>query len=107
MVYLLYCEGMYKIGITRDLLRRRVRTLKCGNWQNIQVADCYRSCYYQQVERALHRRLAADRHRGEWFELSDGQAGRFQTLCRDIETGLLALESEDERRLRKAEQLRQ
>lgn len=70
MVYFIRCGRNVKIGrTTTERFEDRLRELQCGNPVELEVlgtidgADSW-------LEAALHRQLARERVRGEWFPLS-------------------------------------
>lgn len=65
-VYILECQGAYKIGIARDV-RSRMQTLKTGNPFEIKFVYARLVFSARSLEAALHWWLLNRRIRGEWF----------------------------------------
>jgi hypothetical protein len=69
VVYVVEADGWYKIGWTRDLLRR-LEHLRRDNPYVLTAWLLLETPYARQVEARLHRRYAAVRGLGEWFRLT-------------------------------------
>jgi len=79
-VYLLTELGdnlRYKIGITKNPIKKRLAQLRTGNSDDIEILKSYRSYNYKEIERMLHAKFATDRKHLEWFTLSDEQVMSF------------------------------
>lgn len=69
-VYLIQCgsHGPFKIGYTRNVFKR-ISGIQVDNWEEVNfvmaVAPMVGSA--KQLERKIHKRLKAQRLRGEWF----------------------------------------
>lgn len=68
-VYLLECQGWFKIGFADDPLRR-VRDLQTGNPFKITLLHSVPCLNYEKVETYLHVLYREHRGLGEWFKLS-------------------------------------
>ncbi len=68
-LYILHCNGHYKIGITTSTVAKRVRALQTGNSYKITRYWSKRCSNYQEMERYFHRKFAKKRLCGEWFNL--------------------------------------
>ena len=77
-VYVLKCNGLYKIGRSRDP-QWRVRQLQTGAAHPIDVVFTIRTRQHG-LERALHQRFSSLRKRGEWFELNDAHLDWIRNL---------------------------
>lgn len=69
-VYILECQGYYKIGKANDL-KSRVTHFQTGNPFPITVVFSKASVFATSLEPALHELLAELRVAGEWFKLND------------------------------------
>ncbi len=72
IVYLLECQGYYKIGRTANPdVSARLSSIQTGNpfWITLVDSAVVPNCC--EVERELHKRFDAYRVRGEWFKLPD------------------------------------
>ena len=71
-VYLISCQGRYKIGITRAL-HSRVQTLAGQSPYPVEVVHTVRSDDPKALEAALHESFRNQRRHGEWFDLAPEQ----------------------------------
>jgi predicted GIY-YIG superfamily endonuclease len=70
-VYLIRGENaLIKIGCSSNV-ERRAALFQTGSPEALTIVHVIETEQYKQVERALHHRFAAQRRRGEWFELSE------------------------------------
>lgn len=79
-VYLLAEMGdnlRYKIGITKNPVKKRLSQLRTGNSDNIDIIHAYKSLNYKEIERMLHVKFAPDRMHLEWFTMTDEQVMGF------------------------------
>lgn len=67
-VYMMYCGGRIKIGTTVDLAHRLTH-IQGSN--PLPVSVIWAIGGGRLTEKALHKEFAAERIRGEWFDLSD------------------------------------
>jgi hypothetical protein len=79
-VYLLKCDGFFKIGIANDVVGR-VASLQTGNPHQIELIVSYGFSNAMVVERSLHQKFEGLRHRNEWFELSAKDMDEFCNIC--------------------------
>lgn len=80
-VYLLECQGLYKIGMTTRDTAQRIADLSVGNPFDITcVAEIYRAgC--SSLETQLHNKFASKRVRGEWFKLDEYDVAYISNLA--------------------------
>jgi Meiotically up-regulated gene 113 len=88
-----YGEEKYKIGITKNSPQERLRKLKTGNSNELDVLKVYRSRNYKKIERILHRKYATQRtlSENEFFYLTDEQVLGFIDSCKEAENIINAL----------------
>jgi len=67
-VYLLQCEQYYKIGMTKDVVKRTISN-QTGNPFEVKIIDTFLSLDKNADEKILHRLMGKYWHRGEWFEI--------------------------------------
>ena len=68
-MYLLECNGLYKIGITTRSVTKRIKNLQTGNPYVISLVF-YKVCSnYDKMERYFHNLFSDKRLVGEWFAL--------------------------------------
>jgi len=96
-VYLLVENGdnqMYKIGVTKGSVDKRIKKLQTGNGNPIRCVASFESIAPYRLERILHDHFKLDREEGEWFLLSKEQANEFFTICDTYERALRAIREE-------------
>lgn len=69
IIYLLNVEGtnLYKIGITKNKVSKRLLNLQTGNPHIIHEIWNYESVLASRVERSIHRHYKYAKSHGEWF----------------------------------------
>ena len=70
-------EGVYKIGVTRGSIERRLKKLQTGNPDDLVVCRYFHTEHPFFIEKQLHRRYSGFRVRDE--------ALKFPETCRQIE----------------------
>jgi len=93
-VYLLCVNGdneMYKIGVTKSDINKRIKKLQTGNGNQIYCVASFHSNRPYKLESILHRYYAVDRQEGEWFLLSKERVAEFLPLCKTYEDAIDAL----------------
>lgn len=78
-------NGCYKIGATRGLLSKRLKTLQTGNSGELYVEAEYKTDHPFIIENILHNRLESRKVLNEWFELEYDDIMKFKDMCKDIE----------------------
>lgn len=94
-VYLLGDSGqdnIYKIGVTRGKIEKRIKQLQTGNGNEIFLVNSYETKYPFFLERLLHLQFYPKQKMNEWFELSDNDVLNFKKSCMLIEESAKALE---------------
>jgi hypothetical protein len=77
-----YGDNIYKIGLTKRKVEDRVKELKTGNANDIEIIDVYEAKdYAHSIESSLHRYFQFQNKNGEWFYLNDEDISKFQYLC--------------------------
>ena len=72
----------YKIGWTKRSPQKRLKELKTGNSQELELIQVFESKWGPKIESSLHRHFKQSRCEGEWFKLSIEDVDNFQYLCR-------------------------
>lgn len=90
-VYLLTDGELYKIGVTRGSINKRIAKLQTGNPYIIQMLECYETDNPFKLEKILHFRYSCKRVNNEWFELSNEDVNNFKLECEKIEDMLESL----------------
>lgn len=68
MLYIMECDGYYKIGVACNVFERR-DTLQCGSPHEINIIEAAWLSNPYRAESALHRELKKHRVIGEWFNV--------------------------------------
>ena len=87
-VYLLCDSGqdnMFKIGITKKAIEKRIKELQTGNGSEIFLADYHETEYPYYIEKMLHQKFRNNRTNGEWFELDCNNIKTFKEECNRLE----------------------
>ena len=74
-------DGVYKIGVTRGDIDKRIKKLQTGNSGEIYLIDYYQTERPFMVEKLMHDKFFPDKKIGEWFELSFEDRVNFKKLC--------------------------
>lgn len=84
-VYLIesYNNQHYKIGVSKNDPKKRLKQLATGNADELRLIAEYKSDNYRKLEKWLHRKFDAVRLEGEWFELSDDEVLDFRNICEE------------------------
>ena len=72
----------YKIGWTKRDPQKRLKELKTGNSQQLELIQVFESKWSPKIESNLHRNFKHLRCEGEWFLLSPEDVNNFQSLCK-------------------------
>ena len=80
-------EEKYKIGITKNNPDQRLRKLRTGNSNELDILRLYKSKNYKKIERILHRKFSSQKtlSENEFFYLSDEQVFGFIRYCEEAE----------------------
>jgi hypothetical protein len=88
-----YGEEKYKIGITKNSPDNRLKKLRTGNSNELDVLKVYRSRNYKKIERILHRKYSSQKtlSKNEFFYLTNDQVIGFIDSCKEAERIVEAL----------------
>ncbi len=78
-------EGLFKIGVTRGSIERRMKALQTGNPDEIFLAKCFETDDPYFLEKQLHLRYRDYHVNGEWYDLNTERLSKFADYCRQIE----------------------
>lgn len=90
LVYLI-CDPsteLYKIGVTRGPVEKRIKQLQTGNGTEVHLVHKHVTEYPYRVESILHSRFSYLRAEGEWFHLSPDDVSAFPSICETIEKNI-------------------
>ena len=82
---------IYKIGYTKNDVKKRIEKLQTGNPYEIKEVCNYKTKYNQRLEKAIHNRYNYCRLKGEWFKLELKDISSFINTCEQIENILDSL----------------
>ena len=81
-------ETLYKIGITKRNINKRLNELKTGNPATLTVIHTFNSKYAPKIENHFHITKASSNVGGEWFILSQQEINDFIPQCKQIHDNL-------------------
>jgi len=86
---------LFKIGITKSSVEKRIKSLTTGNPNKIILINSYYSKNYKEIEKWLHSRysLSKTQSENEWFFLTDEQVTNFIQTCEKIEDTIKIIKS--------------
>lgn len=93
-VYLLGDTGqdnVFKIGMTRGDVKKRIKQLQTGNGEEIYLVNFYETEYPFFIERSLHLKYCPKQKRNEWFTLECDDIVNFKKHCLEIEENAKSL----------------
>ena len=94
-VYLLGDSGqdnMYKIGVTRGKIEKRIKQLQTGNGNEIYLVDSYETNYPFFIEHWLHMKFFPQQKLNEWFILNKNDVFNFKKNCHLVEENIKVLQ---------------
>lgn len=84
-IYLITTEyfgkRVYKIGITKREVEKRLNELRTSNAKPLEVLFIYKTHWGTQIERRLHIHFDKKRMEGEWFDLDIDDIKNIPSLC--------------------------
>lgn len=78
-------EGIFKIGVTKGTLQRRIKKLQTGNSGEIYICQSFQTEHPFFIEKILHQRFIGKQVLNEWYELTNEEALSFKKYCQEIE----------------------
>ena len=84
-------EGIFKIGVTRGDIQKRIKKLQTGNAGEIYLVSYYETEYPFLMEKMLHTKFFSDKVLNEWFSLTTEEIVRFKESCEEIQKNIDAL----------------
>lgn len=86
-VYLL-CDpstNLFKIGMTKSCVSKRIKELQTGNSCEIHLVKKYDTLIPSFIETSLHHRFVDKHSLNEWYELTVEDINNFETICKEYE----------------------
>lgn len=92
-VYLIHDEerNLYKIGVTKNSVEKRLKKLQTGNATELKIKDTHQTDYIYRIENMLHNHFNNKCVLNEWFELSNEDVNNFQQICNQFEETIKVL----------------
>ena len=75
---------LYKIGITKREVKKRIKELKTGNPATLNIINVFESKWASKIEANLHKRFYKNHINGEWFSLEPEIISNFNEICKEI-----------------------
>lgn len=94
IVYLI-CDSandLYKIGVTRGDVNKRLKKLQTGNGTELFLSSYHVSQYPYRIETMLHNHFQSKKELNEWFRLSIDDVVNFLNICQMMEERIKSLE---------------
>ena len=82
---------MFKIGVTKGDIQRRIKKLQTGNATELFLANYHESEYPYRIEKMLHSHFDSKRVLNEWFDLSHEDVVNFRNICKIMEERIKCL----------------
>jgi len=88
-------KELFKIGITKSSVEKRIKSLSTGNPNKIVLIKSYNSKNYKEIEKWLHSRYHINKteSKNEWFYLTDDEVMKFIDTCKKIDETISFIKS--------------
>lgn len=86
---------LFKIGVTKTSVEKRVKQLSTGNPNKIVLINSYFSNNYKVIEKWLHSRYSLNKTESdnEWFYLTNEQVSSFIDVCKNIDNTIKLIQT--------------
>lgn len=90
-------KELFKIGVTKGDIGKRIRSLSTGNPNQIRLINFYETGNYNLVEKWLHATYSQSRTEAnnEWFYLTDEDINSFIANCKKADANISFLKKEN------------
>ena len=78
-------EELYKIGVTRGSIDKRIKELQTGNGNEISLCRYYKTKHPFLIEKKLHEHHIGQKSSGEWYKLEKEDVFNFEQECESLE----------------------
>ena len=78
-------EGVFKIGVTRGTIERRIKKLQTGNSGEIYIVDYFQTDHPFFIEKWMHIKYGWKNVMNEWFEMNLEDMKNFKKNCQKFE----------------------
>lgn len=79
-------QETYKIGCTRNIAQKRLKSLQVGNPTKLHIVDTFQTDYPFRLETMLHKKYSGKQAINEWFNLDQYDVSNFQQTCQQYQT---------------------
>lgn len=84
-------DGVFKIGVTRGSIEKRMKKLQTGNPDEIYLVAYYETRNPFYVEKMMHLKYYGRKELNEWYRLDANEVASFQESCSEIEERALKI----------------
>ena len=77
-------EGLFKIGVTRGDIQKRLKSLQTGNPNEIFLCKYFETDDPYFFEKQLHFKYRDYNTTGEWYDLTSELLEKFEEYCQQI-----------------------
>ena len=84
-------EDIFKIGVTRGDIKKRIKKLQTGNGGEIYLVSHYETEHPFLMEKMLHTKFFGGKVLNEWFELTAEEVISFKKTCEELQETINAL----------------
>ena len=77
-------QNTYKIGVTRNIVQKRLKKLQTGNSSELHIVNTVETKYPFRLETLLHNKYKHKKVYGEWYNLSDDEVKSFKSTCDNL-----------------------
>ena len=84
-------DGVYKIGVTRGDVNKRIKKLQTGNCGEIYLISKFETDYPFVLEKMLHNKFFGGKILNEWFSLEFEDVKNFNNTCSMLQENIDAL----------------
>ena len=78
-------DGVFKIGVTRGTIERRIKKLQTGNSGEIYLVSYFQTDHPFFIEKWMHLKYHKENVLNEWFELGIQDIVNFRKNCQEFE----------------------
>jgi hypothetical protein len=99
-LYILNFSGttLYKIGITKNNIEKRISELQTGSPYKIDEIWKYKTSYATKIEPVIHRHYSHCNTKGEWFDFNDVNIEEVKTKILKIEENIKFLQENEKQK---------
>lgn len=85
-------DDIYKIGVTRGNVNKRIKKLQTGNCGEIFLVSQFETDYPFVLEKMLHNKFFSGKVLSEWFHLDIDEVRNFKNTCKLYNDNIEALQ---------------